>query len=173
MPATPYGQLTYTDALFSVFPYLLLIFSLHCSLLTSSPPSLRSPIMTESTSQSPSRPFPTQPSEQASFFLTRPDNTTHKLNAPAPSLDQNSSSMLEQKRQLDELLKIFPYQAPTSLPRNTSISPLSLSKNPSSNGSVRRRRIRMHRFTLRLSTGKLFMVLWKLIYSLIKMRGNL
>lgn len=113
MPATPYGQLTYTDALFSVFPYLLLIFSLHCSLLTSSPPSLRSPIMTESTSQSPSRPFPTQPSEQASFFLTRPDNTTHKLNAPAPSLDQNSSSVLEQKGQLDELLKIFPYQAPT------------------------------------------------------------
>lgn len=155
MPATPYGQSTYIDALFSVFPHLLLIFSLHCFFLTSSLPSLRSPIMTESPSQSPSQPFPTQPSKQASFFLTPPDNTTRKLNAPAPFLDQNSSSMLEQKRQLDELLKNFPYQALTSLRRNTSISPLSLSKNPSSNGSVRRRRIRMHRFTLRLSTRKL------------------
>lgn len=102
--------------------------------------------MAESPSQSPSQPFPTQPSEQASqllseeqasFFLTGPDNTTHELNGPAPSLHKNSSSILEQKRQLAELLKNFSYQAPTSLRSNTSISPLSLSKNPSSNGSVR------------------------------------
>lgn len=132
--------------LFSVFPHLLLIFSLLCSLLTFSPPSLRSPIMAESSPQSPSQLFPTQPSEeasqllseeQASFFLTLPDNTSPKLNAPAPSLDENSSSMFEQKRQLAELLKNFSYQAPTSLNSNTSISPLRLSKNPSSNGSVR------------------------------------
>ncbi|WVO24606.1 uncharacterized protein IAS62_005974 [Cryptococcus decagattii] len=96
--------------------------------------------MARSPSQPPSQPFPTQPSEQASqllseeqasFFLTRPDNTTHKLNAPAPSLHENSSSVLEQKRQLAELLKKFSYQAPTSLPSNTSISSISLSKNPS------------------------------------------
>ncbi|WVQ92518.1 hypothetical protein IAS59_006329 [Cryptococcus gattii] len=45
--------------------------------------------------------------------------------------------MFEQKRQLAELLKNFSYQAPTSPRSNTSISPLRLSKNPSSNGSVR------------------------------------
>lgn len=102
--------------------------------------------MAESSPQSPSQLFPTQPSEeasqllseeQASFFLTLPDNTSPKLNAPAPSLDENSSSMFEQKRQLAELLKNFSYQAPISLNSNTSISPLRLSKNPSSNGSVR------------------------------------
>ncbi|AFR98739.1 hypothetical protein C343_06724 [Cryptococcus neoformans C23] len=97
-------------------------------------------------SQSPPEQSPTQPSgppsqppseAHAAFFLTRPDNTTRRLNAATPSLDDNSPSILDQRRQLAELLKHFPYQAPTGIRSNTPISPLCLSKNPSSNGSAR------------------------------------
>lgn len=120
----------------------------HSSLRTFLPPPLRSPppAMAGPRSQSPPEQSPTQPSgppsqppseAHAAFFLTRPDNTTRRLNAATPSLDDNSPSILDQRRQLAELLKHFPYQAPTGIRSNTPISPLCLSKNPSSNGSAR------------------------------------
>lgn len=186
MPTTPYStvsQLTPTRCFLFLHIYFLFSAFIAPSSLPFPPPSAPQSWPNHPRSLPPNHFLLNQPSkqasqllseEQASFFLTRPDNTTHKLNAPAPSLHENSSSMLEQKRQLAELLKNFSYQAPTSLRSNTSISPLSLSKNLSRTvASERRRGIRMHRFILHLSTRKHFIVLCKLIYSLINMQGNL
>lgn len=105
------------------------------------PPAMAGPRSQSPPEQSPTQPSgpPSQPPSEAhaAFFLTRPDNTTRRLNAATPSLDDNSPSILDQRRQLAELLKHFPYQAPTGIRSNTPISPLCLSKNPSSNGSAR------------------------------------